>query len=43
VRPNLLWQGQLRGHQERRPVDGVEADDVFADKMHIGGHMPRFS
>src|SRR5208337_2167117 len=33
----LLWKRQHGGHQEGGPVDSVEPDDIFADKMHIGG------
>src|SRR5262249_25685986 len=28
---------KLRGHEERRPVDAVEADDLLADHVHVGG------
>lgn len=31
-----LRQGQLGGHQERNPVDGVEADNVFPDDVVVG-------
>ncbi len=34
---DLARQGQLRRHQERRPVDRVEARDVLADHMRVGG------
>ncbi len=36
VRENALRQRQVRGHQERRPVDGVEAHDLLADQVQIG-------
>jgi hypothetical protein len=26
-----------RGHQERRPEDGVEAHDLLADQVQVGG------
>ena len=29
--------GKLGGEQERRPVDAVEAHDLFADHVHVGG------
>ena len=32
-----FWQRQIGGQQERGPVDAVEADDLFADEMEIGG------
>ena len=31
VAEHLLGQGQIQGHQEDGPVDGVEPDDVLAD------------
>src|SRR5207253_2158980 len=31
-----LWQGQSGGHQERRPIDAVEAHNLFADHVHSG-------
>jgi len=31
-----FWQRQSGGHQEGRPVDAVEADDVLADDVEIG-------
>ncbi len=34
--PDLFRQRQAGGHQESGPVDGVEADDFFADEMEIG-------
>ena len=33
---NLLGQRDLRRHQERRPIDGVEANDILADEVDIG-------
>src|ERR1700737_4300891 len=35
MRPNLLWNGKARGHQECRPVYGVKTDDVFAYEVQI--------
>ena len=32
-----LGQGQTESHEEDGPVDGVEADDVLADDVHVGG------
>ena len=32
---HALRQLDSRRHQKRRPVDGVEADDVLADEMHV--------
>ena len=34
---HLLGQREIRAQQEGRPVDRVEADDVLADKMKVGG------
>ena len=34
---DLFRQRQLGGHQERRPIDRVEANDVLADQMDVGG------
>ena len=31
----LLRQRLAESHQEDRPVDGVEADDILADQVHI--------
>ena len=28
---HLLRQGQSQGHEENRPVNGVEADDILSD------------
>ena len=28
---NLLGQGQVQRHQENRPINGMEADNVLAD------------
>ena len=33
----LFRQRQACGHQERRPVDSVEAQNVFTDQMSIDG------
>ena len=32
---DLLRQRSAQGHQEDGPVDGVEADDVLADKVQV--------
>ena len=32
---NMLGQGHIHAHQHGRPDDGVEADDLLADKMHV--------
>ena len=32
---HLLGQGEVQGHQEDGPVNGVEPDDVFADQVEI--------
>ena len=32
----MLGQGHIHAHQHRGPDDGVEADDLLADEMHIG-------
>ena len=32
---HLLGQRLAQRHQEDRPVDGVEADDVLADQVHV--------
>ncbi len=37
VAEDVLGQGQARAHEEGRPVDGVEAQDVLADEVHLGG------
>ena len=34
VREDRRRQPPARGHEERRPVDGVEARDLFADHVH---------
>ena len=34
---DALRQGQPGGHQESRPVDAVEAGDLLADEVHVGG------
>src|SRR4051794_26950109 len=36
MRDNLFWQRQPRGHEESRPVDRVELDDIFAHDMVVG-------
>ena len=35
VAEDALGQRQLRRHQEGRPIDRVEADDILADDVHI--------
>ena len=35
MRPHLLGHRQHGGHQKRGPINGVEANDVFAHKMQI--------
>ena len=40
VAVDLFGQGQLHAHQERGPVDGVEAHDLLAHKMGVGGPEP---
>src|SRR6185437_6718504 len=37
MRNHGLWQRQLCGHQESRPIDAVEADDLLADHVHVCG------
>ena len=37
VAEHLAGQGQVQGHEEDGPVDGVEADDVLADQMQVRG------
>ncbi len=37
VRHDRLGQRQPGGHQERRPVDAVEAHDFLADHVHVSG------
>ena len=37
VAEHLLGQGQVQGHEEDGPVDGVEPDDVLADEVQVGG------
>ena len=32
-----LGRRQAGGHQEGGPVDAVEADDLFADEVEVGG------
>ena len=36
VAVDVLGQGHIHAHQHRGPDDGVEADDLLADEMHIG-------
>ncbi len=33
----FLWQREAGGEQEGGPVDAVEADDLFADEVEVGG------
>ena len=35
VAVNLLRQRQVEGHQDRGPDDGMEANDLLADEMHV--------
>src|SRR5215813_10618277 len=35
MRDDALGQRQVRGHQKRRPIDTMEADDLFADHVHV--------
>ena len=37
VAEDLLRQGLAHAHEHRRPDDGVEADYLLADHMHVGG------
>src|SRR5438552_18993241 len=37
MRPDLLGDRQTGGHQECRPVDGMEPDDVFSNDVDVGG------
>ena len=37
VGKHLVGQIDAGGHQHRRPVDGVEAKDVFAHQVHVRG------
>ena len=37
MREDALRQRQSGGHQERGPVDRVEADDLLADQVQVGG------
>ena len=37
VGEDALRQRQIRRHQERRPEDGVKADDLLADQVEVGG------
>ena len=36
VAEDLLGQGQVQGHQQGGPDDGVEADDLLAHKVDVG-------
>ena len=36
VAVDVLGQGHIHAHEHRGPDDGVEADDLLADEMHIG-------
>ena len=40
VREHGRREPDPRAHEERRPVDGVEADDVLADEMDHGAVVP---
>src|SRR5215467_13756273 len=35
MRDDALGQRQVRGHQKRWPIDTMEADDLFADHVHV--------
>ena len=35
MRPHLLGHRLHRRHQKRGPINGVEANNVFADEMHV--------
>ncbi len=35
VGPDGARQGQARRHQKRRPVDGMESEDVLADEVNL--------
>ena len=37
VAVHLLGQGQAQGHEDGGPDDGVEAHDLLAHKVHVGG------
>ena len=37
MREKALWQRKFGGPQERRPIDGMEAQDFFADQVEVGG------
>ena len=37
VAEDLFGKRHAQSHQEDRPVDGVETDDVLADQMKVGG------
>ena len=34
---NVLGKGHIHAHEHRGPDDGVEADDLLADKVDVGG------
>ena len=36
----LLRQGKIQSHEENGPINGMEADNVFADEMQIS--RPQF-
>ncbi len=38
---NLLRKGNIESHEEYRPVDCVETDDVLSDKVQVCG--PKFA
>src|SRR6266478_6217078 len=42
VRPDLFRQREAGGHQKGRPVHGVEANDLLAHEMNIGGPESSF-
>ena len=37
VAKDLFRQGEVKRHQKDRPIDGVEAEDVLADHVDLGG------
>jgi hypothetical protein len=37
VAVNVLGKGHIHAHEHRGPDDGVEADDLLADKVDVGG------
>ena len=38
---HTLGQRQTRGHEEGRPIDAVEADDLLAYQLQVGGPEAR--